>query len=263
MRSLIAVAVASAFVTLGTVTLARAQNDAADIKVERSKVETPDRPSLRFLKDNRDFLRSQLDRLRQVERRRDIQAQELSSRDLLYRRLAAEIAAESDSLATAQSLAAQRELLRSVSGLGELERELDTLEQMLLAQRDRFQLIEDDYVGRQETALMVLLNGFPKGDAPDALVISEAGEAEWRIELNAAQKESLRHGGAARLIYEFVEPRNTILEMSFEGAAFATTTPLQFQIDPLRDRLNLLEIDLSGLLANAESPDVSSRSWAR
>jgi hypothetical protein len=260
MRNAVAMVV---LILLGFSSTAATGDDAVEIKVERSKIDTPDLPSLRFLKDNRDFLRSQLDRLKQVEQRREFQAQALSARDLLYRRLAAEIAAGSDSLATARSLAAQRELLRSVSGLGELERELDALEQMLLAQRDRFQLIENDYVGRQETALLVLLNGFPQGEAPDALVLVEAGEAEWRIELSDAQKESLRHGGAARLVYEFVEPRNTILQMSFEGAAFALTPPLQLEIDPMRDRLNMLEIDLSGLLANAKTPDVSSRSWAR
>ena len=216
-----------------------------EVKVEHAEHQLPKKSTLRFLRENRDFLRAQLDRLRQTERNSDGNAKELSARDLFLRDLLARIEAGEDSLLREQALLAQREFLESVSELGELEQQLDDLEALLLAQRTRLGELEGDYLERQQTALMLILEGAPQGELPDVLVVREAGDRTWRVSLNEAQKQALREGGAAALLHEFVEPRAMQLTLLAEGAAFSDWPAWQLDVAPERDRLTLVKLDFS------------------
>lgn len=213
------------------------------VQVERADLQLPKKPTLRFLRENRDFLRSQLDRLRQTERNSDADAKQLSARDLFLRDLMARIDASEDSLLREQALLAQREFLNSVSELGALETQLNDLEALLIAQRARLGELEGDYLERQKTALMLVLEGAPSGDLPDTWIVRENGDRNWRITWNEAQKQALREGGAAQLLHEFVEPRAMKLTLVAEGAAFANWPPWELSVLPERDRLTLVRLD--------------------
>lgn len=216
-----------------------------DVEVERADLHLPKKPTLRFLRENRDFLRSQLDRLRQTEREEDDGAKELSARDLFLRDLLARIEASEDSLLREQALLAQRDFLNSVSELGGLEQQLDDLEALLLAQRTRLSELESDYLDRQQTALMLILEGAPQGQLPDSWIVRERGDRTWRITWNEAQKQALREGGAAQLLHEFVEPRAMQLTLIAEGAAYAEWPAWQVDVLPERDRLTLVRLDFT------------------
>jgi hypothetical protein len=216
-----------------------------NVEVEHADPQLPKKSTLRFLRENRDFLRAQLDRLRQTERKQDGDARELSARDLFLRDLLARIEASEDSLLREQALLAQREFLASVSELGELEQQLDELEALLIAQRARLGELEGDYLERQQTALMLILEGAPQGEVPDTWIVREPGDRTWRVSLNEAQKQALREGGAAQLLHEFVEPRTMHLTLVAEGEAFADWPAWQLEVAPARDRLTLVRLDFS------------------
>jgi hypothetical protein len=140
----------------------------------------------------------------------------------------ARIEASEDSLLREQALLAQRDFLESVGELGELEQQLDDIEALLIAQRARLGELEGDYLKRQQTALLLVLEGAPQGELPDTWVVREAGDRTWRVHLSEAQKQALREGGAAQLLHEFVEPRTMRFTLVAEGSAFAEWLRLDF-----------------------------------
>ena len=74
-----------------------------------------------------------------------------------------DVFAARDSVATAGDSLARQALLASITQLGHLESELDLMERQLEEQRGRLGILQDDFTGRQQTALVVLLSGFPAG----------------------------------------------------------------------------------------------------
>ena len=94
-------------------------------EVKRAKTKKEKHRSLRFLKDNRVFVRSQLDLLRlQTKRVRVDDAELLDERFLRLKEMAEAIATARDTVKAGQQLIAQRDLLESVKELGALESEL-------------------------------------------------------------------------------------------------------------------------------------------
>jgi len=233
--------------------LASAQEKDFEIAVEKADYDRLDEETLRFLRENRDFLRAQLDRLRQLRVEVDRSPLELSARDLLLRELMAEIDAGEDSLAYEKSLLARQELMQSVGELEGLEDQLDRLQTLLDQQADRLMRIEADYADRQRTALLIYVQNFPSDSAPAGIILEDEGSTRWRIELDSAQQEALRAGGAAQLLHEFVEPREQTYSIRFVGGGFDEQPARELHVAPVRDRLNLLSIDLAQL--DEVSPD--------
>jgi hypothetical protein len=66
-----------------------------------------------------------------------------------------------DSVTLAQEADRKRDLLRSVTQLGDIESQLDQFDRLLTTQRDRLAVLQHDFTGDQRTALAVVLSGLP------------------------------------------------------------------------------------------------------
>ncbi len=228
----------------------------AEVRVQRVKPDRPKLPMLRFLSANRDYLRAELDRLR--VKRVDVggDAAAIDPRFLRYGDMIAAARAAGDSAAAADLAREGRDLYASVTQLGSLEEELDGLDRALDAQRERLAALQSDYAGHQRTSLVVVLSGWPGGDDPGAVTISMEDGTRQSVSLTAEQREALRAGGAVQVMQRLVEPRDQLLAVSF-GVADA---PGWLELDPARNRLNLLRFDLARLAAG-DAASVAATTW--
>jgi len=233
------------------------------IEVKRAEEKDTKHPSLRFLKDQRVFLRARLDLLRlQIKLTHTEDAEMIDARLLRLQEMAAAIAAARDTVGAVNGLTPGRELLTSVTELGELEAELDFMELLLAEQRQRLLLLEEDFLGHQETALVVLVRGLSGREAPGTIVFSE-DNAFVRVPLTPEQQASLAQGGIAQIYHEFVEPREHLYAVSFEGAGWASVAPVPIAVLAARDRLTFLELDLSRLDGGQDTAGLLTSIWYR
>jgi hypothetical protein len=242
--------------------MAAEQNASEIVEVKRAEVKDPRHSSLRFLRDNRNFLRAQLDQLRLQTTRTTADALPLDARYLRLKEMSAAIAAARDSAAAESLLTAQRDLLESVTQLGELEMELNAIEDLLALQRERLLWLEQDFLGRQETALVILLKGMTNAQTPSAIVVGEEDEV-LRVELSEAQRASLIQGGIAQIYHEFVEPRTHAIAVSFAGAAWDSVPPVEVTFETARDRITFLELDAAALRRGAPAGGLRTQVWYR
>ncbi len=233
------------------------------IEVKRAEAKETKYSSLKFLKDNRVFIRAQLDLLRvQMTRTRADHPQMLDQRYLLLKQMSAAIAAARDTVSAESLLTAQRQLMTSVTQLGELEVQLSTIEDLLAEHRTRLLGIEQDFLGRQETALVILVRGFTGKSAPATIVIQDQ-EDVVRVDLTPEQRASLEQGGIAQVFHEFVEPREHVISVSFEGNGWPAGSTLPITVDTVRDRLTFLGLDLSRLDPSREAMGLLTDVWYR
>jgi hypothetical protein len=144
------------------------------IEVKRAKSKDSKHPTLRFLKDNRVFLRARLDELSlQVTRTRTDDAELVDERWLRLKEMSEAIAAARDTVRATQDISSERELLTSVMELGKLEAELNLMEQILAEQRQRLLQLEEDFLGHQESALVILIKGLSGKDVPTSVILQE------------------------------------------------------------------------------------------
>jgi hypothetical protein len=231
-------------------------------EVKRVETEEPKHTSLKFLKDNRVFIRAQLDLLKvQITRTHTDQAQVLDQRYLQLKQMSAAIAAARDTVSADSLRTAQHHLMTSVTQLGELETQLSAIERLLGEHRTRLLGIEQDFLGHQETALVILVRGFTGRHAPATIVITEE-EDVVRVELTAEQRASLEQGGVAQVYHEFIEPREHVISIAFEGEGWPAAA-LPITVDTARDRLTFLGLDLSRLDPAAEAMGLLTNVWYR
>lgn len=233
------------------------------VEVKRTDLKEPKHSSLKFLRDNRVFLRSQLDRLRlQVTRERGDGAMILDERYLRLQEMSAAIAAACDTVRTGQELAARRDLMESVTRLGEMEGELTLMETLVAEQQRRLLALEKDFLGHQETALVIVVRGLSGKGAPASIEIAEENEIV-RVALSVEQQRSLEQGGIAQVFHEFVEPRAHTFAVSFAGSSWTGAAPLSVTVEATRDRLTFLELDLSRLDPNQPTLGLLTSTWYR
>ena len=233
------------------------------VKVERADHDRPKDPTLRFLTENRDFFRARLDDLLlTLQRDRGGDGEPLDPRFLRYREMMAAIRAAQDSAAAGEEWIRQRELMESVGDLAELEDEMDEMERLLVEQEQRLAWLEEDFVGRQSTALVVLLRGVPAGPAPSHVVLADADGETIRVTLDEAARAALERGGAVELVKRLAEPREHRWQLSFEGAGW-DARHWDLTLAPERDRLTFLEIDAVGLDPAAPEAQPAARQWTR
>lgn len=231
------------------------------LKVQREEIKAPKHESLRFLKDHRVFVRSQLDRLRtQVTREHTNGTQILDARYLKLQEMSAAIAAAQDTIGGEQARAAQQSLLSSVTELGRLEASLDLMDSLLVDERARLLWLEKDFIGHQETALVIVIRGATTRDLPTGIAIGEENEVT-HVTLSDADRASLAQGGIAQIYHEFVEPRTHALQVKLEGGAWDSRPASVVTLDAPRDHLTFLELDLSS--AEAALTSLNSRVWYR
>ena len=164
-----------------------------------------------------------------------------------------------DTIGGEQARAAQQSLLSSVTELGKLEASLDLMDSLLVDERARLLWLEKDFVGHQETALVIVIRGMSGQALPTGIAIAEDNEVT-HVTLSDADRASLARGGIAQIFHEFVEPRTHALQVKLEGGAWDTRPASVVTLDAPRDRLTFLELDLSNALTLSS---LNTRVWYR
>jgi hypothetical protein len=232
-------------------------------EVKRDQTKAPKHGSLEFLRDNRVFLRGQLDRLSLLTTLTDQgHAQLIDDRMLRLQELARAIAAARDTVDAEAAVTARRELLDSVTRLGELENQLVLMETLLTDQKTRLTVLENDFLGHQETALVILVRGLPEQGTPAGLVLTEDNRT-LEVPLSAAALASLRQGGVAQIYHRFVEPRDHLFTLGFAGPGWADVPPVEVPVTADRDRITFVELDLSRLAPDPVDLGLMARVWVR
>jgi hypothetical protein len=239
---------------------APAQDAAVEVRVERIKPGKERLATLRFLKENRDFIRARFDLLRERTLEVRAGAESVDPRFLAYREMLAAAMAGADSAAALAERQERTRLLASIRELGDLEDRLDRLEDLLDGQFVRLAEIEADFTGRQRTELIVLVRGTPSPSAGE-IVIAVEGAPLQRVSIDPAQQAALADGGVMQVFHAAVEPREQTLELTLGGDAWAAAPAGWLTLTPERDRLTLLEIDLSGAAPADGGAGVRARAW--
>jgi hypothetical protein len=92
---------------------------------------------------------------------------------------------------------------------------------------------------------MVLLRGYPR-EAPLTEVALTVGDgATLRVPLSPEQRAALEQGGVIEIFHGFVEPRQQVIEVQLTGSAWPAGESGFVTLDPARDRLTFLRLDLS------------------
>jgi hypothetical protein len=231
------------------------------VKVERVRPEREKAPTLRFLRENVDFIRAQFDRLREKPVDQKALATDIDPRLLNYARMLAEALASRDTVGAAEDARNRQHLLESIAQLGSLEDQLDLMERHLAKQRVRLAYLEDDFTGQQQTALMLVLSGYPKDLAVDEITVTLDDGAPLHVALSAEQCQSLRRGGVVELFLGFAEPRDQVVEIQLGGAGQPAGDPGYVTLSPMRDRLTFLRFDLSNVQPAQGGASVRASTW--
>jgi hypothetical protein len=235
-------------------------SEPAPVRIERVKPARPDRPTLRFLKANRDFIRGRYDALKTVPAG-DARAESIDPRYLGYARLLAAAQSGLDSAAAVDAARRRLELMASITELGKLETQLDQMDHLLAAQRDRLGVLETDFTGRQQTALVVVLRGQPSGGTVSDVAIALEDGTRLTVTLDDAQREALSHGGVVELFHGFVEPREQAIEVSVHGGGWPENDTGWITLDPARDHLTFLALDLEHVRPERGVAAVPASTW--
>jgi hypothetical protein len=218
-------------------------------------------PTLRFLRDNRDFLRARFDLLREKAVTGHGEAEPVPPRYLDYQRLLGEASASRAATVAAADSTGRLALLESILQLGTLESQLDQIEAHLAAQRGRLGLLQADFTGRQQTSLIVMLSGSPRGVAPTAVELTLEDASPIAIPLTSEQRASLAEGGIVQLYYGYVEPRAQVVSVGLNGDAWPAGSRGYLTLDPTRDRLTCLRLDLGAVGAAEGASAIAASSW--
>jgi len=234
---------------------------ATPVKVERVRPVRDKLGTMRFLRANRDFIRARYDELIAKPAGRKGSSDEIDPRFLNYADLLNQVHAADDTVGRAEDERARRQLIESIAQLGSLETELDRVERQLAAQRTRLAILEDDFTGRQRTTLLVVVQGFPAGASVDEIGITIDDGSTLRVPLTGPQQESLRHGGLLEIFHGAVEPRGQVVEVTLFGANWSAGSSGYMTLDPLRDRLTFLKLDLSAVQPAQGGASVQASTW--
>lgn len=214
------------------------------VEIQRVQPEQPKKPTLRFLHENLEFLRARLDPLREVREMETHRVGQLDPALLRYLAVGRSLAADEQRRAELAANGADRDaLLENVRALAGLEEELDRISGLLDSATVRVGRLEDDFIIRQETILLCLVRG-GAGPLPDQITMRSEDGRTATVVIDAPDARVLQNGGMLQIWHDFVEPREQTLQLGF-GSSTRGTAIGYVQLDPVRDRLNVLEIDLS------------------
>ena len=231
------------------------------VKVERVRPQKPKHVTLRFLKENRDFIRARLDLLRQKMVERKGGAEAIDPRYLAYPKMLADAQSARDTVAAAEELRKRQQLLESITQLGDLETRLDEMEKFLADQRVRLGVLQQNFTGEQRTALMVVVRGYPGDVAPSEIAVAVEDGAPFRVTLDPEQRDALKRGGVVQVFHGFVEPREQVVQVTLTADAWPSGDSGFITLDPTRDRITFLELDLSTVHRAQGGASVAASTW--
>jgi len=253
-------ALAACVVLALPVRTARAQ-EVQTVEVERIRPRKEKTPTLSFLKDNIDFIRSRFDLLRQKPGDKVGNAGDIDPRFLAYQEMLRDLMAARDSVSVAGDSLERQALLASITELGKLENQLDLMDGLLAAQRARLGVLQDDFTGRQLTSLVVVLSGFPIDASVDRVTVTLEDGDTLSVPISPEHRASLEHGGVVEVFHGFVEPREQVVEVAIAGDRWPAGNAGFVSLDPARDRITFLRLDLSRVRPDGGAASIEATTW--
>jgi hypothetical protein len=231
------------------------------VEVERIRPRKEKTPTLTFLKENIDFIRSRYDLLRQKPGEAVGEAGDIDPRFLAYQEMLRDLMAARDSVSVAGDSLERQALLASITELGKLEQQLDLMDGLLAAQRARLGVLQDDFTGRQLTALVVVLSGFPIDASVNRVTITLEDGDTLSVPLSPEHRASLEQGGVVEVFHGFVEPREQVVEVAIAGDRWPAGNAGYVSLDPARDRITFLRLDLSRVRPEGGAASIEATTW--
>ena len=236
--------------------------DAAPVKVEREKPDRTKKPSLLFLQENLDFLRSQIDGVYWSEEARAERAGAIDPTWIRYLELDHELDSATDQLDREAADLATDRLLESVGELAEVESRIQSLAALLDDHEARLTELHEDYVDDHVTSLVVLASGYPDWRL-DGLRLRRDDGRETVVSLDRELESVLHQGGVIEIDHEFVEPREQVLELVIPASTDQEGMSVYLRLDPARDRLHFLQLDLSTFRLGEDTSAWKGETWSR
>jgi hypothetical protein len=252
---------AAAAITLCPLSASAQMPPLIQVKVERMKPKEEKLPTLRFFKENLDFLRARLDGLQETPVTSGQEARALDERLLEYQELLLASRAARDSIDTARARREKEAFLSSVTALGELEAHLDFLEDVLARQEARLGVLEEDFLGGQHTAMIVVIKGVSPDRPPRGLRILDGFEEATEVAFRPEQLASLAQGGLIQVYHALIEPREQTWEVSLDGRDGDGDTTAYLTFSPRRNRLNTMVVDLTGADPGSPTTGLAVDAW--
>jgi hypothetical protein len=113
----------------------------------------------------------------------------------------------------------------------------------------------------QRTALMVVVTGVPADGRIERIALRLEDGDTLAVELSADQAATLRTGGVLELFHGLVEPRAQTIEVGLGGAAWPAGDRGYVTLEPARDRITLLKLDLSTVQTAQGAASIRATTW--
>lgn len=230
------------------------------VQLERVRPHREQYPTLRFLKENRDFIRARFDLLREKQVIRPGRAEPIDPRYLTYSSMLAGIQAAGDSVSNAARTRTGLDVLASITQLGQLEAELDLMDRHLARQRERLGMLQADFTGHQQTELVVVLSGYPSTEPIDTVAITLEDGSPLSMPIAPEQRELLRTGGVVQVFHGFVEPREQVVALRITGQRWPAGDSAFVRLFAPRDRKTMLRLHLAPVDARG-AVSIAATTW--
>ena len=235
---------------------------AAPVKIEREKPEQTKRPSLVFLRENLEFLRTQMDGVYWNPEVAAKDGKGIDPRWLDYLEMG-QAFDEGDAALEAEDAALNRgRLLASVGELVGVEERLGELSSLLEEHEARLARLHADYVDDHVTSLVLLARGYPDWNL-DGLRLRWEDGRESVLTLDDSLEQILRSGGVVEIEHEFIEPRAQWLELAIPASTDHPALSVYFQVEPERDRLHFVQLNLESFDLGRPTSEWQAETWSR
>jgi hypothetical protein len=107
----------------------------------------------------------------------------------------------------------------------------------------------------------VVVKGFPTATPVTEIGITIDDGSTLRVPLTPEQQESLRHGGLLEVFRGAVEPRDQVVQVTLFGSAWPAGDSGYVTLDPLRDHLTFLRLDLSAVQPAQGGASIQASTW--
>jgi hypothetical protein len=125
----------------------------------------------------------------------------------------------------------------------------------------RLGILQEDFTGDQRTALIVVLSGDPQAVPVSQVTITLEDGSRLAVPLTPGERETLRAGGVVQVFHGFVEPREQVVEVTIAGEGWPAGDRGYVTLEPVRDRLMMLRLDLSGVDAMRGTAGIQASTW--
>jgi hypothetical protein len=239
-------------------------NDAPGaVRVERIEPRDPKRPTLVFLKANRDFFRTQLDFLRMKAAGSAGGAVMLDERTLALRELIDEIGRDHARASEAGDHVGRAELLATVEEMAAFDAEIAAIESLLTRQETRMDAVARDFLGDEITELIVLFRAGAGARSLASIEIEIDGEVREALAVTEVERRGFERGGIAEIERRLAEPRAHEIRVRARNEQGVVLAEEMVTVEAARGQMTFVEFAQGGGADAAAPQELATRTWTQ